>query len=85
MLIYKQGIINQGGPADIFLRRVIVPEDFNPNVDNPYAFENMECSDDTENPDDGWVYTDGANPNYLKGLCLSPAINISGTTIVRLY
>ena len=82
MLIYKQGIINQGGPADIFLRRVIVPEDFNPNVDNPYAYENMECSDDTENPDDGWVYTDGANPNYLKGLCLSPAINISGSTIL---
>jgi hypothetical protein len=23
------------------------------------------------------------NPNYLKGLCLSPAINISGSTIVE--
>jgi hypothetical protein len=99
MLIYKQGIINQGGPADIMLRRVVVPDTvtviipceeeegeegcepetgtrpFNPSVDNPYAFENMEC--------DEWVYTDGSNPNYLKGLCLSPAINISGTTIVE--
>jgi hypothetical protein len=75
MLIYKQGIINQGGPADIMLRRVVIPEDFDPAVDNPYAFENMECSD--------WAYTDGSNPNYLKGLCLSPAINISGSTIVE--
>ena len=75
MLIYKQGIINQGGPADIMLRRVVIPEDFDPAVDNPYAFENMVC--------DEWAYTDGLNPNYLKGLCLSPAINISGTTIVE--
>ncbi len=74
MLIFKQGIINQGGPADIMLRRVVVPDGFDPKVDNPYAFENMEC--------DEWVYTDGENPNYLKGLCLDPAINISGTTIV---
>jgi hypothetical protein len=92
MLIYKQGIINQGGPADIMLRRVVIPEDIveiipcdaetDPECEdeivitgNPYAFENMEC--------DEWVYTDGSNPNYLKGLCLSPAINISGTTIVE--
>jgi hypothetical protein len=75
MLIYKQGIINQGGPADIMLRRVILPDTFDPEVDNPYAFENMECGE--------WTYTDGSNPNYLKGLCLSPAINLSGTTIVE--
>lgn len=73
MLIYKQGIIWQGGPADIMLRRLVVPDDFDATVDNPFAFENMEC--------DEWVYEDGSNPNYLKGLCLSPAINISGTTI----
>ncbi len=73
ILIYKQGIIWQGGPADIMLRRLVVPDDFDPAVDNPFAFENMEC--------DEWAYTDGSNPNYLKGLCLSPAINISGTTI----
>ncbi len=75
MLIYKQGIINQGGPADIMLRRVVIPDTFDPAVDNPYAFENMDC--------DEWVYTDGLNPNYLKGLCLSPAINISSSTIVE--
>jgi hypothetical protein len=85
MLIYKQGIINQGGPADIFLRRLVVPDDFDPAVDNPFAYENMEC----ENPDgtSGWVYptddTYGANPNYLKGLCMAPAINLSGSTIVE--
>ncbi len=81
MLIYKQGIINQGGPADIMLRRVVIPEDFDQTVDNPYAFENMDCADDPEDPNDGWIYTDGLNPNYLKGLCLSPAINISASTI----
>ncbi len=75
MLIYKQGIINQGGPADIMLRRVVIPDDFDPAVDNPYAFENLDCAE--------WAYTDGSNPNYLQGVCLSPAINISGTTIVR--
>ena len=75
MLIYKQGIINQGGPADIFLRRVVIPDTFDPGVDNPYAFENMECDD--------WEYEDGSNPNYLKGICLSPAISISGTTAIR--
>jgi hypothetical protein len=76
MLIFKQGIINQGGPADIMLRRVVVdPATFDPAVDNPYAYSNMEC--------DEWAYTDGSNPNYLQGLCLSPAINISGSTAIR--
>ncbi len=75
MLIFKQGIINQGGPADIMLRRVVAPVDYDPAVDNPYAFENMACEE--------WAYIDGTNPNYLKGICLSPAINISGTTIVE--
>jgi hypothetical protein len=105
MLIYKQGIINQGGPADIMLRRLVVQpfctdtdadgivddtvDCFDPAVDNPYAFENMECADDGDpNTQDGWLYKEdadvdgfGDNPNYLKGLCLSPAINISGSTI----
>ncbi|MCL4561679.1 MAG: choice-of-anchor O protein [Chloroflexi bacterium] len=74
ILIYKQGIINQGGPADIFLRRLVVPDGFDPTVDNPYAFANMDCGE--------WTLTDGSNPNYLQGVCLSPAINASGTTIV---
>ncbi|PKO10071.1 MAG: hypothetical protein CVU40_07615 [Chloroflexi bacterium HGW-Chloroflexi-2] len=75
MLIYKQGIINQGGPADIMLRRTLIPDEFDATVDNPYAFENMECAE--------WAYSDGLNPNYLQGVCLSPAINITGTTVIR--
>ncbi len=81
MLIYKQGIINQGGPADIMLRRVVIPDEFDPTVDNPYAFENMACDEWAYQPAEGDEY--GENPNYLKGLCLSPAINITGTTIVE--
>lgn len=72
-LVYKQGIINQGGPADIFARRVVLPDTFDPEVDNPYAFEYIEC--------DTWAYADGTNPYYLQGICLDPAINISGTNI----
>ena len=32
-------------------------------VENPYAFENLDCEE--------WVYTDGSNPNYLQGLCMA--------------
>lgn len=72
-LIFKQGIINQGGPADVFARRIVLPDDFDPAVDNPYDFKYMAC--------DTWAYTDGSNPYYLQGLCLDPAVNFSGTNI----
>lgn len=74
ILIYKQGIINQGGPADIFLRRLVLPDVFDPLVDNPYAYRNLACST--------WEFTDGSNPRYVEGLCLDPGINVSGTDIV---
>ena len=74
ILIYKQGIINQGGPADIFLRRLVLPDDFDPAEDNPYAFTNMICEE--------WAYADGSNPNYLSGLCLDAGINVSGNDII---
>ena len=90
ILITKAGILNQGGPADIFLRRLVVPDEVWETCEtdgdltttesclpagyNPYAFENLAC--------DEWAYTDGSNPRYLQGLCLSPAINVSGTSIV---
>jgi hypothetical protein len=86
VLIVKQGILNQGGPADIFLRRLVVPEEdwidcpagspyerCLPAGYNPYAYENMAC--------DTWAYTDGSNPRYVEGLCLDNMINVSGTTI----
>jgi hypothetical protein len=92
VLIVKQGILNQGGPADIFLRLLEVPDDVWVDCDtgeavtdntvehclpvdyNPYAYENLVC--------DEWAYTDGSNPRYLQGLCLSTGINVSSGTIV---
>jgi hypothetical protein len=44
-IIYKQGQEGQGRPADVFIRRIVVPSNgFNARVDNPFAFENFECS-----------------------------------------
>ena len=96
VLIVKQGILNQGGPADIFLRRTVVPDDIWETCEtdgdattterclpagyNPYAYENMVCEDADGNSQ--WVYTDGSNPRYIQGLCLSNMINVSGGTIV---
>ena len=54
LLIYKEGILFQGGPADIFMRRVVLPDDFDPAVDNPFAYENVQC---VEFADDGIVNT----------------------------
>ena len=70
-LLYKEGTLNQGGPADIMARRIVLPADFDPLVDNPYAFTNLAC--------ETWVDTTD-NPNYLQGLCADPATNLSGTT-----
>jgi hypothetical protein len=81
-LFFKQGILNQGGPADILARRIVVPteaEGFDPTTDNPYLYEHMVC--------DNWIIPPGTepgsedyNPNYVEGLCGAPAINVSGTT-----
>ncbi len=86
MLIYKQGILFQGGPADIFTRRLVLPEDFDPAVDNPFAYENVECV----SYDDAGVgtpaerlYPDGVNPNYVLGLCPVDGMNVSASTLVR--
>jgi hypothetical protein len=53
---------------------------FDPTVDNPYDYANMECLnvDGTS----GWAYTDGSNPRYVKGLCAAPTINLSANTIL---
>ena len=68
MLLYKQGLVNQGGPADIMARRIV-----NAGASqNPYDFSNLVCGDTK--------YTDGNNPYYPKGICMEPAINLSGTT-----
>jgi hypothetical protein len=69
---WKQGIMRQGGPADVMLRRIIMPEGYQPfSAENPYHFRNMDCAE--------WAYADGENPYYPDGICLSSAINVSAT------
>jgi len=64
--------MNQGGPADVMARQIIIPKNWKLGQDgNPYAFRNMACED--------LAYTDGSNPYYPNGICLDSAINISGT------
>lgn len=69
---WKQGQMNQGGPADVMSRRILIPSNWKADKDgNPYAFRNMECT--TE------AYTDGTNPHYPEGVCLDSALNLSAT------
>lgn len=68
MPLFKQGLLQQGGPADIMGRRII---DAGASV-NPYDFSNMVCAE--------VLFSDGSNPYYPKGVCMSPAVNVSGTT-----
>ena len=68
LLLFKQGLLNQGGPADIMARRLMNRS----GSENPYAFDNLVCEET--------LFTDGSNPYYPQGVCMSPAINVSGTT-----
>jgi len=72
---WKQGIMNQGGPADVMVRRILSPKNWKLNKDgNPYAFRNMDCSN--------WLYGRNGgvpeNANYPDGLCMDSATNLSG-------
>ncbi len=79
MPAWKQGIMKQGGPADVMVRRILLPRGWVPGGQvngNPYAFRNMDCKD--------WAYgrgKDGTPENafYPDGLCLDPAINLSAS------
>lgn len=73
--MWKQGIIRQGGPADVYARRFVIPDDFDPAVDNPFGYDCMECGQ--------WLFEDGSNPRYVKGLCIDTPMNMSGTTVVE--
>ncbi|HWR77139.1 MAG TPA: choice-of-anchor O protein [Thiobacillus sp.] len=69
---WKQGGMNQGGPADVMSRRILIPTGWKLAVNgNPYAFRNMACSK--------WAYKTVANPYYPEGLCLDSALNLSAT------
>jgi hypothetical protein len=74
LAMYKQGIVRQGGPADVFARRFVIPDVFDAGVDNPFDYANMVC--------DSRLFEDGLNPRYVKGLCLSSPQNLSATTLV---
>lgn len=41
--IFKQGILNQGGPADVMIRRFKLPANFNAGTMNPFDANNMVC------------------------------------------
>ena len=43
-IIYKQGQEGQGRPADVFIRRMVLPNGIDLKTQNPFAFENFECS-----------------------------------------
>jgi len=88
--LYKQGLVNQGGSADIMFRRFALPVGYQAGSDNIFAYQNMACArwaTATElgvlnNPE--MVNVNGLpNPNYLDGLCLAPAHNASATTPTR--
>jgi len=67
---WKQGAMNQGGPADVMSRRILIPKNWKLSKDgNPYAFRYMDCAN--------WAYRDGSNPYYPEGLCLDSAVNLS--------
>lgn len=65
---WRQVIMNQGGPADVMPRRILVPATFIASMGNPCAFRNMECGN--------WSATSAFYPD---GVCLDSPINLSGT------
>jgi hypothetical protein len=95
VLIVKQGIINQGGPADIFLRLTRVPEDVVWEACEMDGDETTveQCLPEGYNPyayenlvcedaegNSMWEYTDGSNPRYIEGYCTSTGTNVSGVS-----
>jgi len=70
---WKQGIMNQGGPADVMSRRIVIPNKGKWSLSdkkaggNPYAFRNMACT----------TWAEAGNPYYPGGLCLDSATNLS--------
>ena len=83
MPLWKQGIVNQGGPADISTRRIVAPADVDETAENPYSADNIVCAwyDGLGDEHLGKKYfTDGSNPYYPNGLCMAAPINLSART-----
>jgi hypothetical protein len=81
--MWKQGIVRQGGPADVYARRFILPDDFDASVDNPYDYANMDCGTWLFADEDGDGVADDPNPRYVKGICASPPECMSCTNLVE--
>ena len=78
--LFKEGIVNQGGPADIQAVRVAMPCTGDPcEIDetdaNPYAPANLVCGNLWFEPG-----TLEANAYYPNGLCMLSTTNLSGLT-----
>jgi len=84
MPLWKQGIVNQGGPADISTRRIVAPATVDETMENPYAASNMECKwydgVSIEGTTGVMYFTEGENPYYPNGLCMAAPINLSART-----
>jgi hypothetical protein len=79
IFLYKSGADRQGGPSDIFMRRTVLPSDFDPATDNPFAVENLACDEFDASLSDG-DYPTYSRTSYPYGLCVRGARNLSSTT-----
>lgn len=79
VLLYKDGEERQGGPSDIFMRSVVIPDGFDPAVHNPYAVANIACAaaDTSISSTSPSAYPISAYPN---GVCLDGEVNLSSVT-----
>lgn len=79
IVLYKSGAERQGGPADIFMRRFVLPANFNAAVDNPFSVKYLDCNlwdtSLTDIPDATYART-----AYPNGLCVSRPANLSSVT-----
>jgi hypothetical protein len=91
---YKQGQMEQGGPADIMSRRILIPETTvqvtvpGKGKQPPQTITQVKGWDLVRDGNpyafrnmecEQWDFADGSNPHYPEGVCLDPAINVSST------
>jgi hypothetical protein len=91
---YKQGQMEQGGPADIMSRRILIPETTvqvtvpGKGKKPPTTITQVKGWDLVRDGNpyafrnmecEQWGFADGSNPHYPEGVCLDPAINVSST------
>jgi hypothetical protein len=91
---YKQGQMEQGGPADIMSRRILIPETVEEftvpgkGKQPPQTITQVKGWDLARDGNpyafrnmecESWAVADGSNPHYPEGVCLDSAINLSST------